>query len=101
MSFVKITEYDGEKGYLAQEKLTLFVLARSGKKYLVNFDAGEIVYRIVRESKGKRIARAVKIKDSKLIEMLGSEYVSRKAVEEENIADMLKGGKFLVKLLIS
>ncbi|MBS3086691.1 hypothetical protein J4422_03240 [Candidatus Pacearchaeota archaeon] len=77
MSFVNITNYDGDKGYLEGDRESLKILDYKGVKYALRVSAvpdspSNRAFRIIRES--EETAQAVETKDQGLIKILGRKY---------------------------
>ena len=77
MSFVNITNYDGDKGYLEGDRESLRILKYKGNKYAIRPSANPNIpsdraFRIIRE--GEETAQAVEIKNVGLIKILERKY---------------------------
>jgi hypothetical protein len=78
MGFVRIDNYDGDKGYLPNDTASFTVVERKKVKFLVNFDEVEnppgFAYRIIRES--SETAIATKVTNKKLLGALEKKFFS-------------------------
>ncbi len=76
MGFVKIENYDGEKGYSPDDRFPFNVVEMDGIKYLVNFSPIEnpsgVAYRIIHEREDT--ATATTVKNEELLKALEEKY---------------------------
>jgi len=74
MTFRRLDNYDGNKAYLGEERVGVFV-ASDGRQYAVNLNRDVEVLRILKEIEGLDAVIAVELRDPRKVKPIVREYI--------------------------